>query len=122
MVKTYSSVKAVSRRGEARSLNEQRIQQVLDIEKKAQRIHESAVKEAAQLQEQAKHDAQALLERTRAAAQEKAQQVVADAHANEECARIRAESEEKSRQMETLAAQHFDRAVAYVLDRLTGKE
>jgi hypothetical protein len=48
--------------------------------------------------------------------------MVANAHASEECARIRAESEENSRQMETLAAQHFDRAVAYVLDRLIGKE
>lgn len=103
-------------------MNEQRIQQVLEIEKHAQAIHENAVNEAAQLQEQAKRDAQALIEKTHAAAQEEARQVVNDAHANEECARILAESEEKSRQMETLAAQYFDRAVAYVLDHLIGKE
>ena len=103
-------------------MNEQRIQQVLEIEKKAEAIHESAVNEATQLQEQAKRDAQALVEKTRAAAQEEAKRVIADAHASKECARIRAESEENSRQMETLAAQHFDRAVAYVLDRLIGKE
>jgi vacuolar-type H+-ATPase subunit H len=102
-------------------LNEQRIQQVLEIEKQAQAIHDAAVGDAEQLQKQAEHDAQALIEKTRADAQDEARQLVAQAQAHEESARILAESDEKSHQLETLAANHFDRAVAYVLDQLIGK-
>jgi vacuolar-type H+-ATPase subunit H len=103
-------------------LNEQRIQQVLEIEKQAQAIHEAAVRDAEQLQKQAEQEAQALFEKTRAEAQEEARRLVADAPASEECARILAQSEDESRRMETLAAKHFDRAVGYVLDRLVGRE
>jgi hypothetical protein len=36
--------------------------------------------------------------------------------------RILAEAEEKNRQLEALAMSNFDRAVNYILDRVTGRE
>ena len=109
-------------KGAQNSLNEQRIQQVLEIENQAQVIHEAAIRDAEQLQKQAEQEAQTLIEKARAEAQEEAQRLASNRQVNEECARILAESEEKSRQLEALAAQHFDRAVDYVLDRLIGRE
>jgi vacuolar-type H+-ATPase subunit H len=104
------------------SLNEQRIRQILEIERQAQAIHEAAARDAEQVQKQAEQEAQALVEKSRAEAEEEARRLVADARASEEGAHILAQSEEKSRQMEALAAKHFDRAIGYVLDRLIGRE
>jgi vacuolar-type H+-ATPase subunit H len=103
-------------------LNEQRIQQVLEIEKQAQEIHQAALHDAKELQKQAEQEAQTLTEKTRAEAQDEAKQLASDRQADDECARILAASEDKSRELETLAAQHFDRAVDYVLNRLMGRE
>jgi vacuolar-type H+-ATPase subunit H len=121
VVKKHAAFVQRSAGGES-GLNEQRIRQVLEIENQAQAIHEAAVHDAEQVQKQAEQEAQALVEKSRAEAQEEARRLVADAQASEEGARILAQTEEKSRQMETLAAKHFDRAVGYVLDRLTGRE
>jgi vacuolar-type H+-ATPase subunit H len=112
---------AVEQKGE-NGLNEQRIQQVLEIENQAQAIHEAAIHDAEQLQKQAEQEAKTIIEKAQAEAQEEAQRLASDRQASDECARILAESEDKSRQLETLAAQHFDRAVDYVLDRLMGKK
>jgi vacuolar-type H+-ATPase subunit H len=108
--------------GRRKRLNEQRIRQVLEIENKAQAIHTAAVRDAGQLQKQAEQEAQALIEKTRAAAQAEARRLVEDAQASDERTRILAQSEEKSRQMEMQATKYFDRAVAFVLDRLVGRE
>jgi F0F1-type ATP synthase membrane subunit b/b' len=102
--------------------NEKGIQQVLEIEKRAQAIHEAALREAEQLPIQAEQEAQTLIEKSRAEAVEQARQLTASAQAQEECARILAQAEEEVRRMETLAMSHFDRAVGYVLDRVIGRE
>jgi len=105
-------------------LNEQLIQQILEIEKQAQGIHQAAVRDAEQLEKQADQEAQALIEKARAEAQEEAQRLASESQAKgeRECERILAESEDKSSQTETQAAQNFDRAVNYVLDRLMGRK
>jgi vacuolar-type H+-ATPase subunit H len=103
-------------------LNEERIQQILEIEKQAQVIHDAALRDAEQLQKQAEQEAQTLIEKARADAQAEAQRLASDRQTSDECERILAESEAKSRQLETLAAQHVDRAVDYVLNRLIGRE
>jgi hypothetical protein len=103
-------------------LNEQRIQQVLEIEKQAEAIHAAAIRDAEQVQQQADRDARSLVETTRSAAQEEARRLVENASASDECAQILAQSEEKSCQIETLAAKHHAEAVAFVLDQLVGKE
>ena len=102
-------------------MNEKHIHQVLDIEKRAQEIHDAALKEAQQLPAVAEQEAEALIEKAKAEAQQKAREIVSKVQADEESARILSEAEEKNRQFETLATKNFDRAVNYVLERVIGR-
>ena len=102
-------------------MNEKHIQQVLDIEKQAQEIHEAATREAQQLPVLAEQEAQALIEKAQAEAQQKAREMVSEVKADEENARILSEVEEKNKQFEALAMSNLDRAVAYVLERVIGR-
>ncbi|HEX9385687.1 MAG TPA: hypothetical protein VF918_05160 [Anaerolineales bacterium] len=102
-------------------MNEKHIQQVLEIEKRAQEIHEAATKEAQQLPVIAEQEAQALIEKAKAEAQQKAREMVSGVRAEEESARILSEVEEKNKQFEALATSNFDRAVSYVLERVVGR-
>jgi cell division septum initiation protein DivIVA len=102
-------------------MNEKHIQQVLDIEKRAQEIHEAAMKEAQQLPVVAEQEAQALIEKAKAEAQQKAREMVSEVRADEESARILSEAEEKNRQFEALAMSNLDSAVTYVLERVIGR-
>jgi vacuolar-type H+-ATPase subunit H len=103
-------------------MNEKRIQQVLEIEKQAQQLFEAATREAQQLPITADQEAQQLIEEARAAAQEEARQMVEKAQAVDEAARIMTEAQEKTRLLEKLTAANLDRAVAYVLEQVIGKE
>jgi len=103
-------------------MNENRIQQVLEIEKQAQEIHETALRDAQQLPISADQESQVILEKARTGAQEEARQLIANAQAEEETTRILAEAEKKNRQVEALAMSNFDRAVNYILDRVIGRE
>lgn len=103
-------------------MNENRIQQVLMIEKEAQEVAEAALREAEQLPVIAEQESQVMLEKARAQATEEAKQLVAKAEAKEECDRIQAEAEEKIKRTKSLAAGHLEQATAFVLDRVTGKE
>ncbi len=103
-------------------MNEKHIQQVLEIEKQAQEIQEAAVREAQQLPILAEQDSQALVEKAKADAQKEARQMVSNVQADEEGARILSQAEEKNRQFEALAMSNFDRAVAYVIERVIGRE
>ena len=103
-------------------MNENRIQQVLEIEKQAQEIHEIAMRDAQQLPISADQESQVVMEKARADAQVEARQLIANAQAKEETTRILVEAEEKNRQVEALAKSNFDRAVNYILDRVIGRE
>ncbi len=103
-------------------MNENRIQQVLEIEKQAQEIHDIAVRDAQQLPILADQESQAVIEKVRADAQDEARQLIANAQAKEETAHIVAEAEKKNHQVEALAMSNFDRAVNYILDRVVGRE
>ena len=102
-------------------MNEKHIQQVLDIEKQAQEIHESAMKEAQQLPVIAAQEAQALIEKAKLEAQQQAREMVSGVKAEEENTRILSEVEEKNKQFEALAMSNLDRAVNYVLERVIGR-
>lgn len=102
-------------------MNEKHIQQVLEIEKHAQEIHEAAMKEAQQLPVIAEQEAQALVEKARAEAQQQAREMVSQVKADEESARILSEAEEKNKQFEALALKNIDQAVNYVLERVVGR-
>ena len=103
-------------------MNEKHIEQVLEIEKQAQEIHEAAVREAQQLPIQAGQESQSLIEKAKTDAQQEARQMVSKVQADEESARILSEAEEKNRQFEALAMSNYDRAVAYVIERVAGGE
>jgi F0F1-type ATP synthase membrane subunit b/b' len=103
-------------------LNENRIQQVLEIEKQANSIRDEMISEAEQLPVQAQKEAQAILEKARVDAQLEAQQMVAKAQSDQEGADILSHADEKTLRTETLAKSNFDRAVAYIVARVIGRE
>ena len=102
-------------------MDQRRIQQVLDIERQAQEIHEAALKEAQQLPVIAEQEAQALIEKARAEAQQQAREMVSQVKAEEESARILSETEEKNKQLDALAEKNIDHAVNFVLERVVGR-
>jgi F0F1-type ATP synthase membrane subunit b/b' len=103
-------------------VNEKRIQQVLDIEKQAEEIRAKAVAEADQIPAQAEIEAQELIERSRAKAQEDARALVSKAQAEQESNTILSDTNERVRATEVTAMGNFNRAVAYVLARVVGRE
>lgn len=103
-------------------MNENRIQQVLDIEKQAQEIHETALRNAQQLPISADQESQTILENARAEAQAEARLLITNAQGEVETTRILLEAEKKNSQVEALAMSNFDRAVNYILDRVIGRE
>jgi len=102
-------------------MNENHIQQVLEIEKKAQQILDSAKHDAERLPILADQEAQQMIEKARVEAQEEARQMILKAQSDTETARILSDAEEKTREMEKQATKNFDRAVAFVLERVIGK-
>ena len=103
-------------------MNEKRIQQVLDIEKQAQSTRDAAIHEAEALPSQAEQDAQKIIEKSRSDAEEEARQMIAQAQAQEETERIMAQARETVQKTESLSKINFDKAVAYTLDRVLGRE
>ncbi len=103
-------------------MNEKTIQQVLEIEQQADAIHAEAVREAEKLPHQAEQEAQALIEKARAEAEEESRKMVAKAQAEEERQRILTDTEKTVQRTEAVAKTNFNKAIAYVLNRVTGKE
>ena len=103
-------------------MNEKRIQQVLEIEKKAEEIRAKAAAEAEQIPVRAEQEGQDLIDKARAGAEEEARRLVAKAKAEQESAGILASTTEQLQRTETTAKLNLDRAVAYVLSRVVGKE
>ncbi len=102
-------------------MDEKRIEQVIEIESKAQEIHDAALSEAEQLVKQAEHETQAMLVQEVASAEEEARRMVQDARVDDEVKRILAQAEEEAARTEALAMTNFDRAVSYILSRVVGK-
>ena len=103
-------------------MNEKRIQQVLEIEKKAEEIRAKAAAEAEQIPVRAEQEGQELIDKARAGAEEEARRLVAKAKSEQESAGILASTTEQLQRTETTAKLNLDRAVAYVLSRVVGKE
>jgi len=99
----------------------EKIKQVLDIEKQAQEIQDKAKREAQELPVRAEQEAQALIFRAKAEAEDEARKIVAAAKSSDAAQGVSAEAGEKASQFDALAKKNFDRAVAFVLDRVIGK-
>jgi len=102
-------------------MDEKYIQQVLEIEKKAEEIHDAATREAQQLPVKAEQEAEALIEKAQAEAQQKAREILSEVKADEESVRIMSEVEEKNKHFEALAMNNFESAVNFVLERVIGR-
>jgi vacuolar-type H+-ATPase subunit H len=105
-------------------LVQETIARILAIEQEAVSIHDDARRQAADLIEEARQAASALRERTLAQAREEAGRILTTgrAAAGTERSRIIAEAEAEAQRLEALTTRHFDRAVSFVLDRVTGRE
>ncbi len=103
-------------------MNEKRIQQVIEVEKQAQAIYDAALSEAEKLPRQAELDAQALIEKARREAEEEVRRMIASAQTGKEGNQILSQAEEKTLRLEKQAAMNLDRAVAYIVARVTGEE
>lgn len=103
-------------------MNENRIQEVIDIEKQADEFYTKAVNEAAKIPQQAEQEAKAFVEKARREAQEEAHKILANAESKEESERILTESDEAIQHSQTLAKRNFDRAVTYVISKVLGRE
>jgi len=102
-------------------MNEKNIQQVLEIEKQAQEIYEKAKRDAQEMPVKADQEGQALIAKAKAEALDEARKILANAQSGDESDKIRSEVEANKNQFEALAKANFDKAVAYVLERVIGK-
>lgn len=102
-------------------MNEKNIRQVLEIEKQAQELQEKAKHDAQEIPVRAEQEAQALLARARAEAQEEARRIISAIQSEDKSKDVMAGVNSKNNEFEALAKKNFDKAVAYVLDRVLGK-
>ena len=102
-------------------MSEKNIQQVLEIEKQAQEMQEKAKREAQEIPVKAEQEAQALIAKAKAEAQEEARQLIATAQSDETSGNVAADIASKNSEFETLAKKNFDKAVAFVLERVIGR-
>ena len=102
-------------------MNEKHIQQVLEIEKQAQEIYDTAVKEAQQLPIIAEQESQVIISKAKAEAEAEARRIVANAQSEDESKKILSDVDAKKSELEKLANANFDKAVAYVLERVIGR-
>lgn len=101
-------------------MNEKNIQQVLEIEKEAQALQEKAKREAQEIPVKAEQEAQALIAKARADAQEEARKLIASAQSGDSSAQV-GDIASKNSEFEANAKKNFDKAVAFVLERVIGK-
>jgi len=102
-------------------MNEKRIRDVLEIEKQAQEMLVTANRDAEQLPIQADLDGRDLIEKARISAGEEAHRILEQAQSVDEAAQIMSKAQARMGEGEKLAAKNLEKAVAYVLERVSGK-
>jgi vacuolar-type H+-ATPase subunit H len=102
-------------------MNEDRVRQVLEIEKQAAALYDAAVGEADRLPSAAEKEAREEHDRILAAARTEAGRMLESAQAQEESAQILARAEEEIRRMEDAARKNHDRTAAFIVDAVSGK-
>lgn len=101
-------------------MNENRIRQVLEIEKEAQEIQDKAKREAQEIPMRAEQEAQALIVKAIADAHEEARKMIAGAQSNDASEQSAASDLLQNSEFEASAKKNFERAVAFVLARVIG--
>jgi vacuolar-type H+-ATPase subunit H len=102
-------------------MSDKNIQQVLEIEKKAAEMQERAKREAQEIPVKAEQEAQAMIAKAIAEAQEEARKMVANAKADDASGNAAADIASQNTEFEANAKKNFDKAVAFVLERVIGK-
>jgi vacuolar-type H+-ATPase subunit H len=102
-------------------MNEKRIQEVIQVEKSAEQMLDAARKDAERLPVEAEEEARKLVQETRATAQEEARRLVDEAQSDVEVKKILAAAEDNAQRLQSQSKANFDRAVAFVLDRVLGR-
>lgn len=101
-------------------MNEKNIQQVLEIEKQAAEMQEKAKREAQEIPVKAEQEAQALIAKAKADAQEEARKLIASAQSADSSGGA-SDIASKNSEFEAQAKKNFDKAVAFVLERVIGR-
>lgn len=101
-------------------MNEKNIQQVLEIEKQAAEMQEKAKREAQEIPVKAEQEAQALIAKAKANAQEEARKLIASAQSGD-VSGVATDIASKNSEFEAQAKKNFDKAVAFVLERVIGR-
>jgi vacuolar-type H+-ATPase subunit H len=101
-------------------MNEKNIQQVLEIEKQAAEMQEKAKREAQEIPVKAEQEAQALIAKARADAHEEGRKLIASAQ-SADTGGAAADIASKNSEFEVQAKKNFDKAVAFVLERVLGR-
>lgn len=100
-------------------MNEKNIQQVLEIEKQAAEMQEKAKREAQEIPAKAEQEAQALIAKAKADAQEEARKLIASVQSGD--ASVATDIASQNSEFEANAKKNFEKAVAFVLERVVGK-
>ena len=102
-------------------MNEKHIQQVLEIEKQAQEIQEKAKREAQEIPAKAEQEAQALIAKAKVDAQEEARRMIASVQSKDVSTQGAVDEASGNSEFEASARKNFDKAVAFVLERVIGR-
>jgi V/A-type H+-transporting ATPase subunit G/H len=102
-------------------MNEKHIQQVLEIEKQAQEVQEKARREAQEIPAKAEQEAQAIIAKAKADAHEEARKMIAAAQPGDGSGQVAVDGESANSEFEASAKKNFDKAVAFVLERVIGR-
>ena len=102
-------------------MNQERIQQVLSIEKEAKQIYETAIRESEQLLSLAHQDVETILEKAKKEARQQAEHLLAEAQAKDEDTHFLSALNEKMDHAKNLSRANLESAVDYVLDRVIGR-
>lgn len=103
-------------------MNEDLVQRVVEIELQAQKIYDTACKEAQEMVQRAEQEAQEIIAKARRETLIETEQLIQSAEEQDESQRLLAQAEAEAARRETLATKQFDRALQYVLLRLAGRE
>src|SRR5258706_12792938 len=102
-------------------MSDKQIQQVLEIEKQSQEIHEKATREAQELPVLAEKEAQDLIAKAKAEAQDAARKIIAQAQALSNSKGMQPDHVKKVAKRENLGNKNLDKSSAYGLVRAIGK-
>ena len=102
-------------------MKEDRIQQVLEIEKQAKEIQEQAKRKAQEIPVKAQQEAQEIIAKAKAEAHEEARKMIESVQLPGQPDQVGLDEGSKNSEFEASAKKNFDKAVAFVLERVIGR-